>query len=167
MLKSVFFASLIILTSFVQTVQADTPQRTGFRGWGPRLGVTVDPDQFHFGGHLDLGYFAEHIRFQPNLEIGFGDNLTLVAINFEGNYRFASRWSVWTPYLGGGLGINIYDWNDHHNGFGDGSSTDLGVNIVGGIEKGISSGDRFFMEAKLGLADSPDFKVTVGWTFFH
>lgn len=40
--------------------------------------------------------------------------------------------------------------------------------MPGGIEKGLSSGDRFFIEGKLGLVDeSPDVKTTVGWTFHH
>ena len=41
----------------------------GFRGWGPRLGVSINPDQFHFGAHLDFGNFARHVRFQPNIEL--------------------------------------------------------------------------------------------------
>jgi hypothetical protein len=134
----------------------------GVRGWGPRLGVTVNPDQFHFGMHLDAGNFAERVRFQPNIEVGVGDHVTTVALNFEAMYRFRKRWDVWTPYAGGGLGLNFFDW-DH--GYGDSSDTELGVNALGGIEKGLSNGDRFFLELKLGLANSPDFKVTVGWTF--
>ncbi len=43
----------------------------------------------------------------------------------------------------------------------------MGLNVLGGIEKGLSDGDRFFTEAKLGFADAPDFKLTVGWTFYH
>jgi hypothetical protein len=166
MKRTILLTTVVCVLCVAATTQADAVNRIGFQGWGPRLGLTINPDQFHFGGHLDLGYFAEHIRFQPNLEIGFGDNVRLVAVNFEADYRFASRWDVWTPYLGGGLGINIYDWNSNHHAHGS-SSTDLGVNMVGGIERGLSNGDRFFIEAKLGLADSPDFKATIGWTFFH
>jgi hypothetical protein len=142
---------------------ARTADDVGYRGWGPRLGVTVNPDQIHFGGHLDLGYFAQHFRLQPNVEIGLGDHETLVALNGEAAYRFFSEWGRWSPYLGGGLGINVSSFDaprgvsDHH--------TDLGVNLLGGIEKILSGGDRFFLEAKLGLADSPDAKFTVGWTF--
>jgi hypothetical protein len=168
--KLLAFALMTVLIAPLLEVQAESTDRTGFRGWGPRLGVTVDPDQIHFGGHIDLGNFAEHVRFQPNLELGFGDNITLVAANLEAVYRFSSNWDVWTPYLGGGLGVNFYSWNDGKGkapGHGDSDNTELGVNAVGGIEKGLSSGDRFFLELKLGFADSPDFKVTVGWTFFH
>ena len=133
----------------------------GFRGWGPRLGVSIDPDQVHFGAHLDFGNFAQRVRFQPNIEVGVSDHLTLVTINAEAAYRFRSRWDVWAPYLGGGLGANVKNYDE-----GD-SETDIGVNLLGGIERGLSRGDRFFIEAKFSLNDAPDAKVTVGWTFYH
>jgi hypothetical protein len=136
----------------------------GFRGVGPRVGLTIDPDQLHLGGHLDFGEFTDRVRFQPNLEIGFGDDLDVVAVNLEAFYRFRNSRSAWTPYAGGGLGINHYSWDGGR--FDDHSDTDMGLNALGGIEKGISGGSRFFLELKLGLADSPDWKVTVGWTFF-
>ena len=47
-----------------------------FHGIGPRLGMTINPDQFHFGGHIDFGDLAENLMMLPNLEIGVGDNLT-------------------------------------------------------------------------------------------
>jgi opacity protein-like surface antigen len=143
---------------------ADPNTDVGFRGWGPRVGLSIDPDQVHFGGHIDFGNFADHVRFQPNLEIGFGDHVDLFTINAEAAYRFSSRWDVWTPYLGGGIGANIkrVDVKGKSN-----SDTDLGVNLLGGIEKGLSNGDRFFIEGKFSLNDVPDVKVTVGWTFYH
>lgn len=160
-------AAAALIMAFVPVVtraDVDDPgSKVGFRGWGPRVGLTFNPDQFHFGAHLDFGNFAKHIRFQPNVEIGFGDGLTLFAINAEAAYRFAERWDVWTPYLGGGIGANIVSVNNGHNG----SNTNLGASILGGIEKGLANGNRFFIEAKLGLADSPDLKATVGWTFYH
>ena len=136
----------------------------GFRGWGPRLGLSLNPDQFHFGAHMDFGNFAQHVRFQPNVELGFGDNVKLLTLNAEAAYRFSSRWDVWTPYLGGGVGANIKSFDV---GGSTTSHTDLGVNALGGIEKGLANGDRFFIEGKFSLNDVPDAKVTVGWTFYH
>lgn len=138
----------------------------GFRGWGPRLGLSVSPDQVHFGAHLDFGQFANHVRFQPNIEMGFGDNVKLFTLNAEASYRFIEQWDVWSPYLGGGLGANIKSF-DNGNGNDSETQTDLGVNLLGGIEKGLANGDRFFIEGKFSLNDVPDAKVTVGWTFYH
>ena len=143
---------------------ADPDTDVGFRGWGPRVGLSLNPDQVHFGGHIDFGNFAKHIRFQPNVELGFGDDVKLFTVNAEAAYRFSSRWDVWTPYLGGGLGANI---KSADNGKDNNSHTDLGVNLLGGIEKGLSNGDRFFIETKVSLNDVPDAKATVGWTFYH
>jgi len=157
---------LILAVMLMATgVQADSTQ-VGFRGWGPRVGLTVDPDQIHFGAHLDFGNFGRRVRFQPNFELGFGDNITLAALNLEAAYRFQSTWAIWTPYLGGGLGLNYYSW-DNDRDHGDDSDTKVGLNVLGGVERGLASGDRFFAEIKIGIGDSPDFKFTIGWTFFH
>lgn len=134
----------------------------GYKGWGPRLGLTVDPDQVHFGAHVDFGNFGRHVRFQPNVEVGIGDDVTLVAVNFEAAYRFAGNWNVWSPYLGGGLGVNFTSFENRR---GDDTDSEVGVSVLGGIERGLSSGSRFFTEVKLGLADTPDAKITFGWTF--
>ncbi len=159
MLIAAIFTCLIFGTGHAQS------EDNGFKGWGPRLGITVDPDQIHFGAHADFGNFAEHLRFQPNVELGFGDDLTVGALNLEVNYRVRETWDVWTPYVGGGLGIIFIDYDG--KGVGDDSDTELGASLLGGIEKGLSNGNRFFLEAKLGLADAPDFKFTAGWTFGH
>jgi hypothetical protein len=135
----------------------------GLHGIGPRIGFTINPDQFHVGGHVDLGDLTDNLMMQPNLEIGFGDNVTTVAPSFEVDYRFRSDWGVWTPYLGGGVGPIFYSFN-HGN-----SSSKLGLYLQFGIGKGSagSQSGHFFVEGKLGLADAPDFKATVGWTFGH
>lgn len=164
MIAGVAVALCVALAPVVSHAQDmdDPGSKVGFRGWGPRVGLTFQPDQFHFGAHLDFGNFGNHVRFQPNVEIGFGDGLTLFAINAEAAYRFAERWDVWTPYLGGGIGAFMYSADG-----GGGSDTQFGASILGGIEKGLANGHRFFIEAKLGLADAPDAKATVGWTFYH
>ncbi|MDZ4805278.1 MAG: hypothetical protein SGI90_10495 [Candidatus Eisenbacteria bacterium] len=146
--------------------RADPSSDIGFRGWGPRVGLTFEPDQVHVGAHMDFGNFAHHVRFQPNIEVGFGSDVTLVTANADVAYRFSENWDVWTPYLGGGVGLNFYSAGD--DGLGNDTSTDLGLSVLGGIDKGLSNGDRFFLETKLGLTDtSPDVMLTVGWTFYH
>jgi hypothetical protein len=162
--RTILIAAALAVVMGPALALADPYTDVGFRGWGPRVGLSVRPDQIHFGAHIDFGNFAEHIRFQPNLELGIGDNVKLFTLNAEAAYRFSSRWDVWTPYLGGGVGANIKSFdNGNHNE----SQTDLGVNLLGGIEKGLSNGDRFFIEGKFSLNDVPDAKVTVGWTFYH
>ncbi len=69
--------------------------------------------------------------------------MKLFAVKAEAAYRFRSRWDVSTPYLGSGLGANIKSVD---NGGNNSSQTDLGVNLLDGIEKGLSNGDRLFIE---------------------
>ena len=70
--------------------QRQSPEPERLAGLGACVGVTMNPDQIRFGARSDFGKYAEHIRFQPNLEIGLGDNRTIFAVNFEANYRFQS-----------------------------------------------------------------------------
>lgn len=133
----------------------------GFHGIGPRVGLTINPDQVHFGGHIDFGDLANNLMMLPNLEIGIGDDFTTVAPTFELDYRFRSDWGAWTPYLGGGIGPVFYS---HDNG---GSNSELALYLQFGVGRGRSASEtgHFFIEGKLGLVDAPDFKATVGWTF--
>lgn len=152
----------------VETTGDDTDVDVGYRGWGPRVGATINPDQFHAGVHLDMGSLANRVRLQPNAEIGFGDDLILLSTNFEVAYRFQEEWSDWSPYFGGGPSFNVYSIDDPgDDGIGDDTEFELGFNLLGGIEKGLRDGDRFFLEGKVGFADSPDFKAQIGWTFFR
>jgi len=135
----------------------------GYRGWGPRVGLSVDPDQVLFGAHLDLSEARGHFRLQPNIEMGLGDNLVTLGFNLDAAYRFASRWEQWTPYLGGEMGLRVF--SDDANGLTDETGTDTGVALIGGIERGLASGSRFFLESKLGFVDAPDIRLLAGWTF--
>ena len=161
-MKKILITSLAI--GLLCTTAALASNRgAGYRGIGPRLGVTFTPNQFHFGGHIDFGDLDDNLMMLPNLEIGVGDHFTTVAPSFELDYRFHSDWGVWTPYLGGGIGPVFYSAS--HGG----SSSDLGVYAQFGVGKGSSQAENghFFLEGKLGLVDAPDFKITVGWTFGH
>jgi len=154
--------ALTLMVGLLFTLPALASYRgAGYRGIGPRVGLTLNPDQVHFGGHIDFGDLAGNLMMLPNLEVGFGDNLTTIAPTFELDYRFRSDWGAWTPYLGGGIGPVFY--SAKHGG----SSSELGIYLQFGIGKGSSGSEsgHFFLEGKLGLADAPDAKVTVGWTF--
>ena len=133
-------------------------------GWGPRLGFTLNPDQVHVGAHLDAGFISREIRMQPNFELGFGGDRTTASFNIEGIHDFAAYRSGWAPYIGTGLGIVMTSVD---GGRGNLNRSDLGIQFLGGLERPISNGNTFFTEIKLGMADSPAFKWTAGWTFYH
>jgi hypothetical protein len=125
------------------------------QGPGIRGGVSVDPDQFYFGAHYETDSLVDRLHFKPNLEVGFGDDLTLVGINFEFVYKFPAR-RAWTLYAGGGPAVNFYSFDDI-----DHSETEPGFNVLFGAE----SAKGLFFEVKIGAIDSPDLKFGVGYSF--
>jgi hypothetical protein len=125
------------------------------QGPGVRAGLSVDPDQFYFGGHFETDELIDQLYFRPNLEVGVGDDVTTVAANIEVIYKMPLKNRRGTSfYVGGGPAINWYD----HDG---GTDAKGGFNLLGGLE----FNERFFFEVKGGLADSPDLKVGIGYTF--
>jgi len=124
------------------------------QGLGVRAGASVDPDQFYFGGHAETAPLLDRLHFRPNLEIGLGNDLTLVALNLEFAYVFPPSGAGWSLYAGGGPALNIINTDDDTDSEG-GFNLLLGALHEGGL----------FGEVKVGFLDSPDFKVGVGYTF--
>ena len=129
----------------------------GYQGWGPRVGITSDPDQVIAGVHFDMGEIATNFRWEPNLEIGFGDEVTSLSGNVLFAYYFPIQSSV-TPYAGGQVAAVFFDPDE-----GD-SQTEVGVDAVGGIETTVGR-TRMFFELQLGFGDIHDAKLLMGWKF--
>jgi hypothetical protein len=153
----------LLATATAGMASADSRDRSfGYYGWGPRAGLSVEPDQIVFGAHLDMGEPITQIRFQPNVEFGFGDDTTVFEVNAPLHFRFSEPIDVWSPYVGAELGWAFASYDEGKD------TSDLGVKIVGGFERHISGGDKFFIEGKIGLSDEvSDFKFLVGWTFVN
>jgi hypothetical protein len=141
----IFAALALILLVSAAPVSAQT--------FGGRVGVSAKPNQFYFGGHVETAPVADRIRFRPNVEIGIGNDLTLLAFNFELAYHFPPQ-NGWNVYAGGGPALNVIDTNAD-------SAAQGGFNILLGVQHR----DGLFFEVKAGMLDSPDFKVGVGYVF--
>jgi hypothetical protein len=149
------------LALFPLVAHAASPTVTAF---GPRAGASIDPDQLVIGGQLSLQEFAPNWSFDPNLELGFGDDLTVVAINLDAYYHLRLSGSDWRPYLGGGLGVNFISW-DSYPDMHDSSDTEVGLNLVGGFSIPAGSGDHWFTELRFGIGDIPTMKIVGGFNF--
>jgi hypothetical protein len=124
---------------------------------GIRGGISVDPDQFYFGGHLETEPLLDRLHFRPNVEVGFGDDLTLIGANMEFVYKFSTRRAT-NLYAGGGPALNILMVD--RPGDND-SETEAGFNFLVGME----TARGLFFEFKIGAMDSPDLKFGVGYTW--
>ena len=132
----------------------------GYQGWGPRVGISADPDQLFGGVHFDLGEIVEHLRLQPNVEIGFGDDVTTVTGGVAVHWLYEVDWQGWQPYSGAEVGLNYLNFDGRRD-----SDTELALNAIGGIEVRLESDNRLSFEIKLGILEEPDVKLLVGWTF--
>lgn len=135
---------------------AAAQSRVGLRG-----GVSVDPDQAFFGVHFETRPLIDNLTFRPNVELGIGDDVTLVALNFEFAYWIPLERTAWRLYIGGGPAVNIYSID--RGRFDDDDDTDVegGFNILLGLQHR----QGLFTELKVGAMDSPDLKFTVGYVF--
>ena len=127
-------------------------------GFGPRVGVTGDPDQVHLGLHFDAVRMAPSLGFMPSFEVGVGNDVTLFSVNFDFKYAFDARAAAWRPYAGAGPALHFVNIDNGAD------NTEVGFAFFGGMQTGTRSG-AFFTEIRLGVVDSPDFKFTVGWLF--
>jgi hypothetical protein len=143
--------AILFLTCWAHSAQAQ-------QGVGLRAGVSVDPEQFYFGGHVTTAPVIDRLRFRPNVEIGFSSNNTNIGLNGEFAYFMPLRRSDANVYLGAGPALNIFSRGPSGS---RSTSTGPGFNFLVGAEH-----DRgWFAEAKVGALDSPVFKFAVGYTF--
>ena len=93
------------------------------------------------------------MSFRPNIEVGIGNDVTTIALNFELAYKFppAARGGRTCPF---GPALNIYN-------------TDVDTTSQGGfnIGAGIQHRGGLFGEVKFGTIDSPDVKFGIGFRF--
>jgi hypothetical protein len=132
--------------------------------YGPRFGVSISPDQLVLGGQFAIDEVAPNVSLIPSLEVGFGDDRSVIAINADMYYHFAVQGTDWTPYAGLGAGINIIEF-DRPAPQPDVSDTRIGLNIVLGTDVPTGAGNAFFAEARFGVGEIPELKIIAGWNF--
>lgn len=156
MIRSATTILLLLILTASSSLALDLPL-------GPRVGYTHwnGINQMHFGGHAKLGELFPNVELTPSLEMGFSSGYTIVTLNGDLAYKFTELTS--TPYElygGGSLSLNYLD-HDLLAG-----NMDLGLSALLGATRKLSSGDEVLGEIRLGILDSPGFKLTFGYTFF-
>lgn len=154
----------------------DTIEET-FRefGGGIRGGVTLDPELVNVGIHGTFGpFFDSSIAARPNVEVGFGEITTLVAVNLEGVYFFPYEdTNDHRFYAGGGIGLNFIDRGIDDDvidddvddldddDFLDNYDYETGLNLLGGVEWR----EGTFIELRATAYGGAGLRVILGYTF--
>jgi opacity protein-like surface antigen len=105
----------------------------GWNGWGLRAGFADDIDQAVGGAHFNLGEFVPHLRFQPDVQLGTGDDHTTIYGTAPVYYRFGTE-TRFTPYAGGGVSMGFVDRDLPANSTADDSDFEVGGKVTGGME---------------------------------
>ena len=148
-----------------------TTATAGTNPFGVRGGWATSPDQFFVGGQLLAKDLSPEMNIVPNVEFGFGDNISIYSFNAALHYAFlSSNMNGFQPYVGGELGFNVINYDDEISG-GVSSSlksqNKMVINGVAGMKKRMDDKKEMFFELKLGLSDyANDLKILSGLNFF-
>ena len=132
---------------------------SGLEAWGVRLGVGNDPDQIIVGVQFDLGQIVDRVRFEPNVELGFGDDHTILSASAPVHYLFDVDAKV-QPFAGGGVSVAYID-HDH----GGDEDTEIALKLIGGVDWRLRNDRGFRLEFDLHLGDVYDAQVMAAWSF--
>jgi len=153
-----------LVLALVIPVAAQAAEGAVVGGFGPRVGFSSNPDQLVLGGQALIGGIAPDVTFDPNIELGVGDNVTTVQFNFDFKYHLLLQGTPWRPYMGAGIGLAFFQI-DNPAPFRDNSDTEVGGNFILGAGVPTASGSRFFTELRAGIGNLPDLKLVAGWNF--
>jgi hypothetical protein len=137
-------------------------QDIGFNTWGVRAGASDDPDQIVVGVQADFGEFIPNLRFQPNVELGLGDDTTILSLTAPVHYRFPIEGSL-ILYGGGGVTLGFIDRDEPRAGEED-SNFEISPMALGGVAWPVGQSE-VSLELNLIGGDFPNVKLMAGWMF--
>jgi hypothetical protein len=122
---------------------------------GTRIGYNFQTDEVVLSGNLTVP-ISTRIEFYPSLELYMPDRGN--KIGFNGDVRvFLPTRAIYDLYAGGGLGIV-------NQNLGEISNTDVGINLLFGIESRVGR-IHPYGEAKLLIHDDTQFVLLAGVNF--
>jgi opacity protein-like surface antigen len=168
-IKRYLFLMAIMLVAL--PIWAEEPAETssqsdiGYRGWGLRVGLATDPDQVVGGVQFNFGEFTRNLRFQPDVQLGFGDDATTLFATAPVYYRWHNAHDQFTPYAGGGIALGVVNVDLPPTSSGDETSFEIGGRATGGLEWARGDGGAFAVELSLGFGDIHDVNIVALWNF--
>ena len=143
-LRTAFCALFLAGLLAAPPVQAQSPWEVG-----PHLGVNLDNDEILLGAVGRLHLASLPITLNPGFEFYPGlDGGSLFALNFDVQYQLEAE--TVEPYVGGGI-----SWARLSPDVGT-SSSDVGLNIKGGVSFNPASRTHPYAEAVLNFADGSE-----------
>ena len=163
-MKRTVFGLLLGITLLLATAPV-LAQDLGLRRWGPRAGVADNPDQIVLGAQADFGEFIPRLRFQPDVELGLGDDHTILSFSAPVHYLLPLEGNF-TLYGGGGIMVGWIDEDENarRRVDEDGSEIDISPMLAGGVEWPVGR-QRILVELKAAGGEQQDLKLMVGWMF--
>ena len=119
--------------------------------FGPRGGVSGEPDQVVLGAHIESPDLGHRVTFRPNFDVGFLSDVTLLTVNLELVHWMPLAKSRWQLYAGGGLGTNVWIADDDKRFYGV-------LNAVFGLQHDAG----LFAEMRVGM--EPRVKIMAGYS---
>lgn len=129
--------------------------------WGIRLGLATDPDQLVVGANFLEFEITDNLWLEPNAELGFGDDVTMLTGTAPVHYRFVVDAKV-RPYAGGGVTLGWARVDKHGE---TETEFDISLRATGGILWSLKGGNEMFAELNLIFGDLHDVQAMVGWRF--
>ncbi len=151
---------LFVLMTTVVTCLAVASPASAQGGVGLRAGASGGPGQFVFGVHFDTPEVVPNLTFRPNVDVGIGDNRTIVGMNVEFAYWLPLTDTDWKLYFPVGPALVVTSRDDNR---GQGGGTDVGGGF--GLGVGVQHARGFFVELKVAFVDSQDVRFSVGYVF--
>ena len=152
--------SAVLVCLFGSAVLAPQAHAFGMSGYGGKLGYMSLEDSdgaLAIAGHLEFEQAGSRLHLLPSIMYWNGDQLSNLSLNADGYYHFYPEGAV-TPYLGAGLGLNMFDRE------GGSSDTELGANLIGGLRIP-SNAAHFFFEGRYTISEISQFGLLGGVTF--
>jgi len=133
----------------------------GLTGVGGSLGY-ANPEDLDgttaLGVHAVLEQQGTRVHLDPNMHYWHVNGVSDVSPNMDLTYHFRPE-DRWTPYLGGGVGMNFV-----HNRRIERDKSDLGVNAIAGLRFPASAG-KYFLEGRYTASELSQVSLATGITF--
>ena len=72
-MRGIRVSFLVLLVFFTGAIAAPPAQAQQIAP-GVQGGVSINPDQFYFGGHIETSPLIDRLRFRPSVDVGIGEN---------------------------------------------------------------------------------------------